>query len=80
MDKLNEELSKYQIELEKIEYDVNTSDNLLANKFPKIFDHKYFKYVNSLDYIKGVVYIFNVSLGVDPKKIEIVKYKLYGLT
>lgn len=71
-------LKNSNFNLEEIDWDIKKSDNIIANKYPGIFKYKYDKYVTSISYLKGTVYIFNMTYNILNKE-SIVKYNLHGL-
>lgn len=71
-------LKNSNFNLEEISWDIKKSDDIIANKYPGIFKYKYNKYTPSIDYLKGTVYIFNMTYHI-LNKDSIVKYNLHGL-
>ena len=64
--------------LEEIEWPVNESDQIIANKYPGLFKYRFTKYTTDIKYLKGTVYLFNMTYNIKNKD-SIVVYNLKGL-
>lgn len=71
-------LKNSNFKLEEIDYSIKEDDQIIANKYPGLFKYRFTKYTNSINYLKGTVYIFNMTYHIKNKD-SIVVYNLKGL-